>query len=128
MILVWSTRPKPASMAQARTSWRTRTTSSVDFKPIVSSFSTFIPGLAAIDDAPDEIEPLVDIERGTHAAELEPELDQGDGDGRAHAHDHGRGIEHARHGGDVVEHAADEGIDDLQRRYVDHDAARARRH
>src|SRR6185312_14402428 len=127
MILVWSTRLKPALTACARTIWRTRTTSSPERRSMLSDFSTFMQPAAIIDNAPDEGEALVDIECGAHAAELEPELDQGDGHRRPHADDHGRRIEHAAHGGDVVEHAADEGIDDLQGRDVDHDAAGARR-
>ena len=35
------------------------------------------------------------------------------------------GVEHAGHRRDVADHAADEGVDDLERRDVDQDAVRA---
>ena len=83
------------------------------------------PGLLAIDDAPDQGEPLVDVQRGAHAGQRQAQLDQRDRHRRPHADDHRHRIQHARHGSDIVEHAPDEGIDDLQRRDVDHHAARA---
>ena len=65
--------------------------------------------------------------RSTLSAVLTPgerqaELDQSDGDGWAHADDHGVGVEDARYRGNVVEHAADEAVDDFQGRYIDEDA------
>ena len=69
--------------------------------------------------------PLLDVERGAHAGERKAELDQGDGDGGLHADYHRVGVEHPRHRRDVAEHAADERIDDLERRDVDQHAARA---
>ena len=72
--------------------------------------------------------PFSTFERGAHAGQRQAELDQRDRDRRPHADDHRLGVEHARHGGDVGEHAADEGVDDLERRDVDqHAAARGRR-
>ena len=71
--------------------------------------------------------PALDVERGAHARQRQPELDQRDGDRRPHADDHGLGVEHPRHGRDVAEHAADERVDDLERRDVDqHARARGR--
>src|SRR5271155_322336 len=122
--LVWSTIPKPASIARARTACRRRTTSSELRTAIVSSFSTTKRAPRVIDGLADHGQPLIDVERRAHAGERKPELNQGYGDGGSHTDDHGDRVEHPRHGGDIVEHAADERVDDLESRYVDHDAAR----
>ena len=66
--------------------------------------------------------PRSTFERGLHARQRQSQFDQGDGDRRPHADDHRLGIEHARHRGDVVEHPADEAVDDLQRGDVDQHA------
>src|SRR5271165_2264936 len=116
--------PNPASIARARTAWRTRTTSSEVRTAIVSPFSTTKRPLLATDGLADQGEPLVDIERRAHTGERKPELNQGYGDGGSHTDDHGDRVEHPRHGGDIVEHPADERVDDLEGRYVDHDAPR----
>src|SRR5207248_5468100 len=52
------------------------------------------------------------------------ELDQRDGDGRLHAHHHRLRVEDAAHAGDVRQHPADEGVDDVQRADVDEHPAR----
>ena len=78
-------------------------------------------GLAQL---PEQLHAALDVERGAHARQRQPQLDQRDRDGRAHA-DHDRlGVEHARHRRDVADHAADERVDDLERGDVDQDAAR----
>ena len=69
--------------------------------------------------------PLLDVQRGAHAFERQPELDQRDGDGGLHADDDRLRVEHARHRGDVADHAADEGVDHVERRDVDQHAVRA---
>jgi hypothetical protein len=80
--------------------------------------------LGAVDDVPDHRETLVDIQSGADAGERQAQLHQRDRDRRAHAHDDGDRVEHPGHRRDIVQHAPDEGVDDFQGRYVDHDAAR----
>src|SRR3984957_2470384 len=115
---------KSAAMATARTAWRARTTSSWSRIGSVSSFSTDTRLSLIVNNLPDQGEALVHVERGADAGQREAELDERNRDSGLHADHHGGGIEHLRHGGNVVEHAADEGIDDRQRRDIDHDAAR----
>ncbi len=67
----------------------------------------------------------VDVQSGADARQRQSKLDQGDGDRGLHADDHGLRIEDAGHGRDVAEHAADEGVDHLQRGNVDQHAAGA---
>src|SRR5262249_29143292 len=74
---------------------------------------------------PDELHAAFDVQRGPHAGERQAELDQRDRHGRPHSDDDGLGVEDARDGGDVVEHAPDEAVDDLERRDVDEHALRA---
>src|SRR5262245_14287613 len=94
--------------------------SSVDFSCNVSSFTTSKTGSS------EQIHAAFDVERSAHAAELEAELDERDGDGGAHPHDDRLGIEDARHGSQVVQHSADERVDELERRDVDEDSLGAR--
>src|SRR5215469_4629965 len=97
MSLVWSTIPKPASIARARTACRTRTTSSEPLIATVSSFSTTKRALRVIDGLADQGEPLVDVERRAHTGQRKPELNQGYGDGRPHADNHGDRVEDPPH-------------------------------
>src|SRR5690348_3881891 len=97
-------RLKPISIARLRTCWRTRTTSSAVRTAADSLRSTSKPVLRAVDQATNEGEPLVDIERGVDPGQSQAELHQRDRHRRLHADDHGDGVEDARHGGDVVEH------------------------
>src|ERR1700728_4242027 len=99
MILVWSTRLNPAATARARTACRTRTTSSEVRTGKVSSVSTIIYRLVAIDDAADHRQALVHVQGGADAGERQAEFHQGDRHGRAHADHHGDRVQHARHGG-----------------------------
>ena len=58
----------------------------------------------------------LDVQRRLHARQRQAEFHQRDRDRRPHA-DHDRlGVEDARDRGDIVEHAADEAVDDLQAR------------
>src|SRR5689334_4951510 len=119
-IFVWSTRLKPIETAHARASCRTRTMSSVAFSSKVSSFTTSKTGSS------EQFHAALDVQCRPHAAELEAELDERDRDRGTHAHDHGVGIEDARHGSQVVQHSADERIDELERRDVDENSLRPR--
>src|SRR5262249_22528802 len=101
-------------IARARTACRTRTTSSELRTATVSFFSTTKRAPSVIDGLADQIEPLVDIERRAHTGERKPELNQGYGDGGAHTDDHAAAGKHTRHGSDIIEHAANERIDDLK--------------
>src|SRR5687768_13389994 len=126
-ILVCSTRLKPSSTAKLRTRWRTLTTSAPWF---TDSVSVFVAGIRETRDvmtgdfAKENHAPL-DVEGGAYAGQRKAELDEGDGDGRLHADDHRLRIEHAGHGRRVGQHAADEGVDDVQRGDVDQDSPRA---
>src|SRR5215472_16557068 len=102
MSLVWSTIPKPASIARARTACRTRTTSSELRSAIVSLFSTTKRPPLVIDGLGDQGEPLFDVKRRTHAGKGKTKLDQGYADGGSHTDDHGDSVQHPRHGGDIV--------------------------
>ena len=82
--------------------------------------------LALIDCRLQQGQSLIHVQCRPHAGQRHSQLDERDCDGRPHPdHDRPR-IEDARHRGDVREHAADERVDDLERRDVDQDAARAR--
>src|SRR5271165_1729820 len=107
--------PNPASIARARTAWRARTTSSEVRTAIVSFFSTTKHAPLVIDRPTDQGEAFVDVEGRAHASQRQPELNEGNGDCGPHADHDGDRIEHPRHRGNVAEHAADEGIDDLER-------------
>ena len=72
----------------------------------------------------EQLHAALDVQRRPHAFELQTELHERDRDRGPHADDHGAGIEHARHRGDVGEHAPDEGVDQLERRDVDEHAVR----
>ena len=126
-ILVWSTRLKPSSTAQPRTDCRTahdvlgraeRAASQLAARP------------ASARSRPRERRGAAPCPRSTLSAvrtpgQRQPELDERDRDRRPHADDDRLGVEHARHRRDVAEHAADERVDDLERRDVDQHAARA---
>ena len=79
-----------------------------------------------LDALPQQLHAALDVQRGADAGQRQAELDQRDRDRRPHADDDGFGIEDPRHGGDVGQHPADEGVDDLQRRDVDEHALGAR--
>src|SRR5262245_5003084 len=104
MILVWSTRVRPAATASARVCWRTRTTSSDARMASCSALLVVAIDLLQAIPPPDQRHAALDIEGGAHAGQRKAQLDQRDGDCRAHAHDHRVGIEDARDRGDVVEH------------------------
>src|SRR5271170_4810780 len=112
--LVWSTIPKPASIARARTACRTLTTSSELRTATVSSFSTTKRAPRLVDGLADQGEPLLNVERRAHAGKGKAKLDQGYGDGGPHSNYDRHCVEHPRHRGDIVEHAADERVDDLE--------------
>src|SRR5579871_999733 len=120
MILVWSTRPRPASIARVRVIWRTLTTSSDDRMSRRSLFAVVaIFRLRRVQTLLDHRHAAFDVQRRLDARQREPELDQRDGDRRTHPDYDRVGVENARHRRDVVQHAADEAVDDLQRRDVD---------
>src|SRR4051794_3582512 len=104
-------------MARSLTACRTLTTSSEARSGIVSSLSMSICVLSAVNDLTDHGQAFVDVQRGADTGQLQTKFYQGDCDGWTHADDHGHRIEHPGHGSDVVQHAADEGVDDLQRGY-----------
>src|SRR5688572_7622995 len=119
-IFVCSTSVNPSSIAYRRTAWRTLTTSAELRTGSVSVLVTVIRGLFfPSGDALQHLHPALDVQRGAHAFEREPELDQGDGDRGLHPHDDRLGVEDAGHGRGVREHAADERVDDVERRDVD---------
>ena len=129
-ILVWSTRLKPSSTARSRTTWRTRTTSSrARGRQRLSSEHRrqLRPGEGVAAASPKQRHAALDVERGPHARQRQPELDQRDRHRRRMPTTTVCGVEDARHRRDVAEHAADEGVDDLERRDVDQHAARAGR-
>src|SRR5215213_8377073 len=101
--------------------------SSEDRTGTVSVFSTSKFVHSPIDFAANNRQPLVHIERRAHAVQRQPKLDERDRHCRLHADDNRNRVENARDRGDIVQHPADERVDDFQRRYIDHDAARARR-
>src|ERR1700756_4060748 len=68
---------------------------------------------------------LLQIQRGGHALEGQPKLDQGDRHLRLDAHDHRPGATQTRRGGNSAERARREGIHHVQRADVDDHAARA---
>src|SRR6476469_998537 len=86
MILVWSTRPRPASSASVRVIWRTLTTSSDDRMSRRSLLTVVaIVRPRSVQTLLDHGHAAFDVERRLDPGEREPELDQRDGDRRPHA-------------------------------------------
>src|SRR4029434_10462931 len=81
--------------------------------------------LARLERAAQDLHALFHVERGADPGQRQPQLDEGDGDGGLHADHHRLRVEHARDGGDATQHAADEGIHDLERGDVDEHRPRA---
>src|SRR4051812_46786590 len=111
---VCSTRLKPIFAAHSRTVRRIATTW---FSSRISNWSlrtTAIPRPGPVDRRLQELHAALDIERGTHALQRESQLDQRDGHGRLHADDDGLRVQDARHGRDVADHPAYEGIHHFQ--------------
>src|ERR1700733_9885665 len=124
MILVWSTVLKPAPSASVRAAWRTRTTSSEERISTFSLFCVVIFRLRRREPRVDESHAALDVQGGFDAGERQSKLDQRDRHRGPHADNHGVGVQNARDRGDVVEHPADETVDDLQRRDIDENALR----
>src|SRR5689334_21360408 len=118
MILVWSTRLRPAPIAIVRANWRTRTTSSEER---ISSRSLFVVifQIRRLEPRVDERHAAFDVQSGLDPRQGQSKLDQRDRDRRTHADNDRVGIQNAGHRGDIVEHPADEAVHDLQRRDVD---------
>src|SRR6187397_2814976 len=85
-ILVWSTRLKPSSFVRRRTACRAMTTSWSVRTGRMSAFKTGI-GRNLGDGRPQSLHPELDVQRGVHAGEREPQLDQRDRDVRLHPDD-----------------------------------------
>src|SRR5262245_50804111 len=122
MILVWSTRLSPAATAKWRVCWRTLTTSSDDRMARRSVFVVVTINSLRVGATLNQRHAAVDIQRCSDAGQGQAKLDQGDCDCGAHADDDRFGVEDAGHSGDIVQHAADETVDDFQRRNVDEHA------
>src|SRR5262249_18407266 len=127
MIFVWSTRLSPASTAQTRVNWRTRTTSSDDR---MARRSVLVVGIDVLQGRPtlDQLHAALNIESGPHSRQRQTQFNQRDCNRGAHADDDRLRIENSRNGSDAIEHAADEAVDDLQRGNVDQDALGPQRH
>src|SRR6202012_5421641 len=70
----------------------------------------------------DESHAALDVQGGLDAGQRQTELDQRDRHRRPHADDDRFGIEDTRDGGDIIEHSADEAVDDFQRGNIDQHA------
>lgn len=136
---VWSMRDRPCETAFSRTNWRSRTICSslrigsvsggdedvgaaVELKIVMESCAC---GRQAVPPFERSAMPFLHVQRRAYARKREAEFDERDRDRRLHADDDRLGIEHARHGGRVADHASDERIDHVERGNVDQDAARA---
>src|SRR5512145_931959 len=128
MILVWSTSENFRSMAHWRTDWRTTTMSWPDRMARDSVLTTAMPVASVADGVAEELHASLDVQGGPHPGQPKPQFYQRDGHRRLHTHHHRLGIQHPGHGGDVPQHAADEGVDDLQGRDVDQDPPSPRLH
>src|SRR6185436_6505080 len=125
-IFVWSTRPNASSTAHLLTACRASTTSSDDR---IWTTSLTVVGIFDLrsrrsERSLEQRHAAFDVERRADAVQRQPELDERDRHGGLHADDDRLGVEDARHLGDVAEHSADEGVDDLERGDVDEDAVR----
>src|SRR5690606_11653472 len=80
------------------------------------------------DSFADQRHASLDIERRLHTGQRQAELDERDRHGRTHADDDRLRVENARDRGDVVEHATDEAVYDLERGNVYQHALRASLH
>src|SRR5689334_2196020 len=118
--LVWSTRERRVSTAISRTAWRTMTMAS--FAATLRLSRRVVAIDAPLERRSQKLDASLHGQSRTHARKRQPELHESDGHGRPHAHDHGFRVEDPRHAGDVADRAADEGVDDLQRRDVDQNA------
>src|SRR3954447_5198463 len=91
------------------------------------SRSAFVVGIVCLrlrEAALDQGHPALDVQRGPDAGERQSEFDQRDCHRGPHSDDDGVGVENARNRGDIVQHAADETVDDFKRRDIDQHAAR----
>src|ERR671919_380433 len=72
-----------------------------------------------------EVEPFLEVQRGRHALQRQAELDHGERHLRLDAHHDRLGAPQLRGIGDATDRARREGIEDVEGRHVDDDAARA---
>src|SRR5688572_22662850 len=108
-------------MADARTAWRTTTTSSdeaiLSGPPLWNVLRSMTAMVGSVPvgavGAAQELHAFIDVQCRPDAGQPESELHQGDRDRGPHADDDGLRVEHPGHRGDVAEHPADEGVDDL---------------
>src|SRR6185437_9454959 len=103
MILVWSTRLKPAASAIVRANWRTRTTSSEER---ISSRSLFVVifQVRRLKSRANKSHAAFDVEGCFDAGKGQSKLHQRNRHRRAHTDDHRIGIQDARDRGNIVEH------------------------
>src|SRR5581483_1247312 len=118
----------PCWIDQVRTVCRTSTTSLSPRTASASALATWAIVLAGVGDGRgiaegllEQLHPALHVERGADSLERQPQLDERDGHRGLHPHHHRLRIEDAAHPGDVRQHAADEGVDDVERADVDED-------
>src|SRR5919202_4471938 len=111
---------KPSCAASARPSARASTMSSSDV--IATRVSAFIDVLAGR-RAPQDLEPLLEVERGLERLQVQLELHHRDGNVGLDPHDHGARSAQARRHCDRAQRAGDEGIDHVEPGDVEDDAA-----
>src|SRR4051794_10835995 len=110
-IFVWSTMPKPISCVNFRTAWRAKTMSCSERSGRTSLLVTdIVVALLRAEGRAQQPHPPLDVQRGLHAGQAQPQLDERDRDRRPHAHDDRLGVQDPRHPGDVRDHSADERI------------------
>src|SRR5918995_4891284 len=115
-ISVASVRLKPSRSASARACARAGTRSSSARMSTCTSSGIRRPSL---DEAVEDPDRLVQVERGPQRLEVEAELDHGDCYIRLDADDHGLGPAHERCVRDGAQCPSDEGIDDVEGADVD---------
>src|SRR5882762_2964640 len=94
-ITVWSPLENPASAARSRPRWRAVTTSTSAAIGISTSSATVDAPRAALDAelrlVVEEQQSFLEVQRGGHALEREPQLHHGERDLGLNPHDHGFG-------------------------------------
>src|SRR5690349_19204633 len=121
-ILVWSTSENFSSWVSLRTCWRASTMSCSE-RSGASPLVTDDIGTVRVYLPTQQRHAAFDIQRGGDTGQRQPEFHQRDRHRGLHAHQDGFRAEDFSYSRDVRDHAADEGVDHLERRDVDQHAA-----
>src|SRR5215472_8022534 len=117
--LVWSTSPKPAQLASARRTCRTRMRSASEAMVTAAGPGTLAASSAIAVESAQECHPLLDVQRGMEMAHRHAKLHEREGHRGLDAYDGGVRAEQSDHADHSRDDAGDEGIDHVEAAHVD---------